>query len=66
MLFRSMYGDKCMYIHPNIPCKYGCCCTRIGCNYSHPAGRPMGYPMPFMGNRGKYTKKQNKEEEEQQ
>ena len=61
-----MYGDKCMYIHPNIPCKYGCCCTRIGCNYSHPAGRPMGYPMPYMGNRGKYTKKQNKEEEEQQ
>lgn len=61
-----MYGDKCMYIHPNIPCKYGYCCTRIGCNYSHPAGRPMGYPVPFMGNKGKYNKKQNKEEEEQQ
>ena len=40
-----MFGDKCSYIHPNIPCKYGFCCTRIGCSYSHPAGWNPGMGM---------------------
>ena len=40
-----MFGDKCSYIHPNIPCKYGFYCTRIGCSYSHPAGWNPGMPM---------------------
>ena len=39
-------------------------CNRIGCNYSHPAGRPIGYPVSFMCNRGKYNKKQNKKEQQ--
>ena len=40
-----MYGDKCCYIHPSIPCKYGYYCTRIGCAYSHPAGFNPGMGM---------------------
>ena len=40
-----MFGDKCSYIHPNIPCKYGFYCTRIGCSYSHPAGWNPGMAM---------------------
>jgi hypothetical protein len=40
-----MYGDKCCYIHPNIPCKFGYYCTRIGCAYSHPAGVNPGMGM---------------------
>lgn len=40
-----MYGDKCCYIHPSIPCKYGFYCTRIGCAYSHPAGFNPGMGM---------------------
>ena len=52
-----MFGDKCSYIHPNVPCKYGFYCTRIGCSYSHPAGWNPGmgmypnvmHPIPFKG-----------------
>ena len=40
-----MFGDKCCYIHPNIPCKFGYYCTRIGCAYSHPAGVNPGMGM---------------------
>jgi hypothetical protein len=63
-----MYGDKCCYIHPNIPCKYGCLCTRIGCAYSHPAGVNPGMgmfpnmmrPIPFQKNKAKHPKPQEK------
>ena len=52
-----MFGDKCSYIHPNVPCKYGFYCTRIGCSYSHPAGWNPGmgmypnvmHPIPYKG-----------------
>ena len=57
-----MYGYKSMYIHPNISCNYGYCCSRIGCNYSNPAGRPIGYPVSFMGNIGKYNKNKIKKD----
>ena len=40
-----MFGDKCSYIHPNVPCKYSFYCTRIGCSYSHPAGWNPGMAM---------------------
>lgn len=57
-----MYGDKCCYIHPNIPCKYGIYCTRIGCSYSHPSGFNPGmgmypnmmHPIPFMKHKAKH------------
>jgi hypothetical protein len=39
------YGDKCCYIHPSIPCKFGYYCTRIGCSYSHPQGFNPGMGM---------------------
>ena len=32
---KSSYGDKCLYIHPEIPCKFGDACTRMNCAYSH-------------------------------
>jgi hypothetical protein len=45
-----MFGEKCLYIHPNISCKYGYCCTRIGCAYSHPVGYNPGMGMmPAIG-----------------
>lgn len=55
-----MFGDKCSYIHPNIPCKYGFYCTRIGCAYSHPPGWNPGMgmypnmmqPIPFYKHKG--------------
>ena len=40
-----MFGDKCSFIHPNIPCKFGYYCTRIGCAYSHPPGWNPGMGM---------------------
>jgi hypothetical protein len=44
-----MFGTKCLFIHPNIPCKFGFYCTRLGCAYSHPAGYSPGmYPPPNM------------------
>ena len=63
-----MYGDKCCYIHPNIPCKFGYYCTRIGCAYSHPAGVNPGMGMfpnmmrhvPFMKHKSKHTLTQEK------
>jgi len=56
-----MYGDKCCYIHPSIPCKFGYYCTRIGCSYSHPQGSNPGMamfpnmmrPVPFMKHKSK-------------
>ena len=56
------YGDKCCYIHPSIPCKYGVFCTRIGCAYSHPAGFNPGMgmypnmvnPIPFKKHKSKH------------
>jgi hypothetical protein len=30
------FGDKCRYVHPEIPCKFGAKCTRPNCNYVHP------------------------------
>ena len=58
-----MYGDKCCYIHPNIPCKFGYYCTRIGCAYSHPPGFNPGmgmypnmmHPIPFMKHKSKHS-----------
>ena len=63
-----MYGDKCCYIHPNIPCKYGYYCTRIGCAYSHPPGVNPGMgmypnmirPIPFMKHKPKHPVSQEK------
>ena len=63
-----MFGDKCCYIHPNIPCKFGYLCTRIGCAYSHPAGVNPGMgmfpnmmrPIPFQKNKPKHPKTQEK------
>ncbi|XP_064098510.1 zinc finger CCCH domain-containing protein 14-like [Macrobrachium nipponense] len=31
------FGDKCAYIHPK--CAYDGACTRVGCSYTHYAGR---------------------------
>jgi hypothetical protein len=42
---KCVFGDKCLYIHPNIACKYGFYCTRVGCAYSHPAGYNPGMGM---------------------
>jgi hypothetical protein len=76
-----MFGDKCSFIHPNIPCKYGYYCTRIGCAYSHPAGWNPGMGMypnmiqsvphfrkkPPKKELGKEeSKEQNKEDQQQQ
>ena len=36
------FGDKCCYIHPQIPCKFGFRCTRMGCAYTHPQGYQPG------------------------
>jgi zinc finger CCCH domain-containing protein 14 len=45
-----MFGEKCLYIHPNISCKFGYYCTRLGCAYSHPVGVNPGMGMmPQMG-----------------
>ena len=67
-----MYGDKCCYIHPNIPCKYGYYCTRIGCAYSHPPGVNPGMgmypnmmrPIPFMSHKSKHQASQEKKSNE--
>lgn len=69
-----MFGDKCSYIHPNIPCKYGFYCTRIGCAYSHPPGWNPGMgmypnmmqPIPFYKHKGgkKFQKGASQGEEE--
>jgi len=40
-----MFGEKCLYIHPNISCKFGYYCTRLGCAYSHPVGVNPGMGM---------------------
>ena len=56
------YGDKCCYIHPSIPCKFGFYCTRIGCAYSHPPGFNSGMamypnmmqPIPFIKHKSKH------------
>jgi len=31
------FGAKCMYIHPDVLCKYGTRCSRENCAYTHPA-----------------------------
>ncbi len=52
------FGDQCLYIHPQIPCKFGLACSRQGCNYSHPTsplipgmgmGMMPGMPMTMPG-----------------
>ena len=58
-----MYGDKCCYIHPSIPCKFGFYCTRVNCAYTHPPGFNPGMgmypnmmqPIPFMKHKSKHT-----------
>jgi len=30
---KCQFGNSCLNIHPNIPCKYGFYCTRINCSY---------------------------------
>lgn len=68
-----MYGDKCCYIHPSIPCKYGFYCTRIGCAYSHPAGFNPGMgmypnmiqPIPFKKHKAKHSGAQGQEKSEE-
>ena len=70
-----MFGDKCSYIHPNIPCKYGFFCARIGCAYSHPPGWNPGMgmypnmmqPVPYYKHKGgkKFQKGPQQGEEEQ-
>jgi len=35
---KCQFGNVCLNIHPNIPCKYGFYCTRINCSYSHSSG----------------------------
>ena len=32
-----MYGDKCINIHPSVPCKFGYSCTKPNCPFVHPA-----------------------------
>ena len=69
-----MFGDKCSYIHPNIPCKYEFYCTRIGCAYSHPPGWNPGMgmypnmmqPVPYYKHKGgkKFQKGPQQGEEE--
>jgi len=53
------FGNKCIYIHPSINCRYGIMCQRPNCAYVHPSlmtmmgqqnnrgGRPGGFPFPF-------------------
>ena len=70
-----MFGVKYPYIHPNIPCKYGFYCTRIGCAYSHPPGWNPGMgmypnmmqPVPYYKHKGgkKFQKGPQQGEEEQ-
>ena len=68
-----MYGDKCCYIHPSIPCKYGIFCTRIGCAYSHPAGFNPGMgmypnmiqPIPFTRHKKKDAVEKGPEKNEE-
>ena len=63
------YGDKCCYIHPSIPCKYGYFCTRLGCAYSHPPGFNPGMgmypnmmqPIPFKKHKSKNPPGQEKQ-----
>ena len=56
-----MFGEKCLFIHPNIPCKFGFYCTRMGCSYSHPIGYNPGMGMPMqMGWGGPNKFKNNK------
>ena len=67
-----MFGDKCSYIHPNVPCKYGFYCTRIGCSYSHPAGWNPGmgmypnvmHPIPYKGKKKFVSNNEEKNENE--
>jgi len=35
------FGDKCLYIHPAIPCKFGAYCQRPNCVYVHPKIPPQ-------------------------
>ena len=67
-----MYGDKCCYIHPSIPCKYGYYCTRIGCSYSHPQGSNPGmamypnmmHPIPIKKHKSKNAGPNNEKNQE--
>ena len=41
---KCQFGNSCLKIHPNVPCKYGFYCTRINCSYSHSSGyNPPAY-----------------------
>jgi len=44
-----VFNDKCLFIHPNISCKFGYYCTRVGCSYSHPTGYNPGMYNNMMG-----------------
>lgn len=53
---KCQFGNSCLNIHPNIPCKYGFYCTRINCSYSHSSGYnppmyqsflPQATPFPY-------------------
>ena len=39
---KCQYGDKCLYIHPEIDCKIGFACSNTNCNYKHPKKGAVG------------------------
>ena len=50
------YGDQCLYIHPQVSCKFGANCNRPNCAYTHPPQLPVQYfnppaYMPYMPSR---------------
>ena len=46
---KCTYGDKCLYVHPEIQCKFAEACTRPNCAYKHPKGHrpPRAVPSSF-------------------
>eukprot|EP00347_Sterkiella_histriomuscorum_P011462 403372361 len=36
---KCTFGEKCLNIHPDIPCKFGISCYNPKCQYTHPKGR---------------------------
>ena len=53
------FGDKCIYIHPSIICKYGRNCNRPKCSYNHPQMR-VGFHIRRRGRRGNYYRKKSR------
>eukprot|EP01016_Furgasonia_blochmanni_P044228 TRINITY_DN6126_c0_g1_i1.p1 TRINITY_DN6126_c0_g1~~TRINITY_DN6126_c0_g1_i1.p1 ORF type:complete len:422 (-),score=51.58 TRINITY_DN6126_c0_g1_i1:61-1326(-) len=61
---KCSFGDRCLYIHPQIECRFGVGCQRPDCAYTHPhipaqymyAQYPGGHPSLYR-NRSKIPRK---------